>query len=216
MIWIQKGKEPTILQEYRCKPGANFDGFQNPGKDIVRESLLHEQGYICAYCMKSIHNDTSTKIEHYHKRNQDNQLTYTNLLVVCDGTQKHLGKLRRRDLTCDSFKGNLPLAVNPCIKHHIDTIYYNFHSGEILSRDLVYNKDLNDVLNLNNPRLMDNRKAALKEIKTKLVRVSQQDQTKFKTTIEKLYKTYSKLDVKNPSYVGIILAYLERKLKVLK
>ena len=57
-------------------------------KEKLRTSLLEEQGYICAYCMKKLEDDFSkVKIEHYIARNEENQLDYNNLLAVCKGNE---------------------------------------------------------------------------------------------------------------------------------
>lgn len=212
MILIKKGTEPRELLEFRSKPGATFDDFKNPGKEKLRISLLEEQGYICAYCMKKIHNDTFTKIEHYQKRNSTNQLLYTNLLAVCDGNEHHKGKYRKCDLTCDSFKGDAILTIDPCKILHINSIRYDFVSGKISSIVPQYDNDLIHVLNLNNPRLLDNRKAVLNQIRYQLKKISNQEQAKFKTYVEKMYTHYAK-EVNHSAYAGIILAYLEKKLK---
>jgi hypothetical protein len=46
---------------------AHYDSF--PDKDVLRLSLLEEQGYICAYCMRRIENNPlKTKIEHWKSR----------------------------------------------------------------------------------------------------------------------------------------------------
>ena len=113
MIYIKKGIEPRSLIEHRCTPGATFDGLD---KTELRECLLKEQGYLCAYCMKRIHNERDTKIEHYRARNSENQLEYANLLAVCYGNQSNSnGEVRygKKRLTCDSMKGSQPLHINP-------------------------------------------------------------------------------------------------------
>ena len=51
MIYIQKGKEPASLTAYKKQAHAYYDGCN---KDDIRENLLREQGYLCAYCMRRI------------------------------------------------------------------------------------------------------------------------------------------------------------------
>lgn len=51
MIYIKKGKEPDSLTKYKKQKFAYYDGYKE--KDDVREMLLKEQGYLCAYCMKN-------------------------------------------------------------------------------------------------------------------------------------------------------------------
>ena len=54
MILIKKKLEPHSLTEYKQTINASFDNLPSEIKDDIRKSLLKEQGYICAYCMKKI------------------------------------------------------------------------------------------------------------------------------------------------------------------
>lgn len=90
MRWIQKNNEPTQLQEWRSRYGSdiNFD-YQLMRQDhnvtnVVKESLLQEQGWLCAYTGRRIESN-SCHIEHvkaqaHCERGEDVQ--YTNL-VAC-------------------------------------------------------------------------------------------------------------------------------------
>lgn len=49
MILIRKGDEPRSLTLYRKSAYAYYDGCN---KNDIRDSLLKEQGYLCAYCMR--------------------------------------------------------------------------------------------------------------------------------------------------------------------
>ena len=49
MILINKNKEPKEWTEYRTTPGVDYQAIP----ELV-DSLLKEQGYICAYCMRRI------------------------------------------------------------------------------------------------------------------------------------------------------------------
>lgn len=83
MILIRKNRIPSSLVEYKRTDGASFDNLPKDVKDKLRTSLLKEQGYICAYCMKKLEDDSSkVKIEHYVARNEENELEYGNLLAV--------------------------------------------------------------------------------------------------------------------------------------
>ena len=62
MILIRKGKEPPSLTRYRKLPYAYYDGFDK--KAEIRESLLREQGFLCAYYMRRIDQE-HTRIEHW-------------------------------------------------------------------------------------------------------------------------------------------------------
>lgn len=58
MIPIKKGVEPPELKILRQKsiekglsPEEAYDTLKGSTKEIVRQSLLQEQGHLCAYCM---------------------------------------------------------------------------------------------------------------------------------------------------------------------
>lgn len=138
MIYIKKGTEPKELTEYkrnnRGDSDFGFDGIGMP-KNIVRTSLLREQGYLCAYCMRRIEDSANkVKIEHYVDRKTcSDELDYNNLLAVCNGDYEvteyiknihAYKKLRKEPLTCDSAKGNKSIVINPQTVRDMDTIQY--------------------------------------------------------------------------------------------
>ena len=87
MIHIQKGTPPNKFQEFKHQnPQAHFDDMPPDIKSTLRQSLLEEQGYLCAYCMSKIRD--KVKIEHYEPRNTQNELDYSNLLAVCTGNSE--------------------------------------------------------------------------------------------------------------------------------
>lgn len=214
MIYIKKGMEPKSLVEHRCTPGADFDGLD---KTELRECLLREQGYLCAYCMKRIHNEKDTKIEHYRARNAENQLEYSNLLAVCNGNQTSSDstvKYGKKRLTCDSMKGNQFLHINPQSKEDMDSIYYD-NSGKIYSKNPVYQEDIKDVLNLNDPYgyLIGNRKAVINAIIRKLSAARSQQEAK--EMLMKWKRKYVKLPdgEEYPEYIGVIRWYVDKQLR---
>lgn len=88
------------------------------------------------------------KVEHW--RSQANypaeQLDYSNLLAACPG-----GAGERRDARhCDTRKGERELSRNPAKG-----------DGRIASKDPAFEIELNEVLNLNTPFLIRNRRAVI-------------------------------------------------------
>ena len=77
-IWknIPEGDTKAIRKQFESLP-----------KDSVRYTLLKEQHGLCAYCMRRIHNDSSTTIEHWAplSKNKEQALQYSNFLGVCHG-----------------------------------------------------------------------------------------------------------------------------------
>lgn len=176
MIRIEKGKEPHSLTEYKMQDNASFQNLPINVKNDIRLHLLREQGYLCAYCMRCIRQD-SMRIEHFMPQSVilgKEALEYNNLLGVCRGgsmlnsdcdSQKEF-----HELTCDSKKGNTRIIADPRDQRVIDKIEYK-HDGTIYSKDDKINDDLNVALNLNSMdhALPENRRAAyrrvMKEIK---------------------------------------------------
>lgn len=80
MLYIKKGKLPKSFIEYTREKCARFDDMPSETKKELRRSLLEEQGYLCAYCMRRIADGgAETKIEHLQARNLSNELVYPQL-----------------------------------------------------------------------------------------------------------------------------------------
>lgn len=194
MILIKKKSEPHSLTTYKRTVNASFDNLPSDIKEEVRNSLLAEQGYICAYCMKRIEENSDIKIEHYEARNNENELSYKNLLAVCKGNE---GFPKDRQ-TCDTQKGNQELHINPQKIGDISTISFT-RNGEIKSTNKLFQKDFDEILNLNDEfgKLISARKAALTALQKKITPMN-------KSQIEKLYSQLKNAERKM-EYLGILL-----------
>ena len=88
MIEIKKGKEPPALIAYRKTQYATYDDMPKPVHDAVLRSLMQEQGYLCAYCMRRIPQKGKTPpatIEHWDPQSKTciaKALDYRNMLAV--------------------------------------------------------------------------------------------------------------------------------------
>ncbi|MGL5049053.1 MAG: retron system putative HNH endonuclease [Fusobacteriaceae bacterium] len=211
MIKIKKNSPPLSFLTYSQTPGATFNDMPSQVKSDLREALLIEQGYICAYCTVKLENNAlKTKIEHYISRNTniDLQLDYLNLFIVCLGNEGY----KKEFQTCDSKKGSIDLRIDPKIDSHIATIFYK-SDGQIHSRNLTYEDDLNKTLNLNHGKyLAYNRKVALDNFKIKFL--GERNGLRTKSQLQNFYNKY--LNDKNERgyyepYVGIILDCLKKK-----
>lgn len=101
MIRIEKKREPRDLSEYRKLPYASYEGMHgaSTGRDngedvyhVVLDSLIKEQGCLCAYCMRTIPEKRGTPaatIEHIIPQSKDPEkaLSYQNMLAVCSGNR---------------------------------------------------------------------------------------------------------------------------------
>lgn len=222
MIKIKKSREPRKLEQYRQTPGATYAGMDNDLKQVIIESLLKEQGHLCAYCMRRIPEKRRlplgvhpVTIEHWKPQNPKNGedvgqgLDYRNMFVVCAGNR---GCGNKNNLTCDAKRGNKELKVNPCKEETLSGIHYRAN-GEIYSTDAEIDEDLNKNLNLNCQAisLPQSRKRALEEL---IFNIQKQHATGDINTYckRKLDSLNQSQEVKIP-YVGIMIDWLEKKIQ---
>lgn len=233
MIKIVKGPEPAGLKAKRDKAIADgvsedqaYKRLKNPLKSQVRQSLVDDQGGLCAYCMCAIPrsdvDDTIEPIiiEHYIPRNPADgrsvgqALDYNNLLAVCHGNKGPSKTRKQEDLTCDAHRGNTEFKkVNPCDETTLETIYYDVN-GNIFAGDADVNSDLIDVLNLNCPTspIVGERKSALDTIIADIGKEDPENLTVYCADLLNLFE--NETNPKTP-YVGIIIWYLKELLSAL-
>ena len=212
MRYITKGREPASLTQYKKQSGAYFDG---ANKEDIRQALLEEQGYLCAYCMCRISAE-NMKIEHWQSQSehQAKELDYSNMLGVCNGNAEHV----QRDTTCDTHRGNSPLTINPLDAAMIDKIAYSTSDGKIYSKDAVINHDLNEVLNLNcnspDVYLCINRKEVFDQF-IQMIGRKMKEGIWEKNMLQRLLRRYEEKDAegKYRPYSGIVIWYLKKRLK---
>lgn len=171
MRTIIKGNEPTSLKKYRIKSQKRvagyrgYDGLSDSDKDDLRESLAREQGNLCCYCCLGIQPiEGSMRIEHWKPKAvyPNLGLDYTNLLGACCGGvdgSKH-------EYHCDVSKKDRMLKYSPANRSHaIESKIGYYANGEIRSNCSEFDRQIEDVLNLNNEDLTSHRKQALYAIK---------------------------------------------------
>lgn len=217
MKYIEKGKSPKSLTEYKSTPGANYEGCN---KEDIRKALLAEQGAICAYCMGRI-SETWNKdlqkykieIEHFEAQNPEETtsqktLDYKNMLGVCNGNAGQPKKL----LHCDKSKGNEPLSIllNPLSEKIEQYIAYS-SNGKIKSDNQEVNDQLNKVLNLNMQNLINRRKTQLDIVFNRLKALNPKDDWKL-SHLNKELKSWSERKIKNEfnPYCGIVIYFLKK------
>lgn len=163
MRHIEKGREPRVLTQHRPKPHARYGGLS---KDDVRDALVRDQGYLCAYCMQRIEPDAAhMKIEHWkaQSKHQDLQLKWRNMLGVCMGRKGQPHRLQH----CDSFRENRELIINP-LDHPERYLSYT-NQGEIRATRPDIQADIDEKLNLNLDLLKRRRRAAWQVVQEELV-----------------------------------------------
>lgn len=219
MKQIVKIGEPNSWLQHRANQFANFDNIPLTTKEELRQNLLSEQGHICCYCMKRIPEQTLPKMKVEHFKCQDNfvamQLTYSNLFGSCTGNQGQ-SKIKQ---TCDTKKGNADLTINPISTLPIcETLFKYNADGEIssITDNVIINKQLNDVLNLNMQTLKDGRSEIYLEVQER-VRLENKRRKKDKPSFAKFLeqekiKWLERSDNKHRPYCSVAVYYLSKKI----
>ena len=200
-----KNAEPKEWTAYRQTPGAVYQS-----KPELRSSLLEEQGYICAYCMRRIpakdaNSNETTRIDHIlcREKHEDRKLDYRNMVICCPGAIDC-------KFHCDKSKGNNDVSFNLFDQSFIDTLSYSTKDGTIKCGIEQYDTEINEILNLNHSLLKNNRKSTLKG-------VIQQLQKKRRWKATQIRKLLSHWDAKDRDgqykpYNGIVVWYLKKRL----
>lgn len=201
---INKSTEPTSWTEYRLTPGATYTATAD-----LRNSLLREQGYLCAYCMRRIPvRDSSTreesKIEHICSRSADPslELDYNNMVICCPG--KIDGKSH-----CDTAKESRNITFSLFDPFLEESIKYNIKNGLISSSNSSWNNEFNDILNLNNKLLCLNRRETIEGI-INVISSKKYNKSKIRKLLEKHKERDG--DGKFREYCGIVIWYLNKKM----
>lgn len=214
MIEIKKKKAPRELIEYRRTENAAYGNMPTELKQNVLESLMKEQGYLCAYCMSKIPQEKKSPpvtIEHWEAQSNtsaDKALDYRNMLAVCNGNR---GCGDKKNTTCDTHRGNTPLIINPLKPSTLRCIQYK-SNGIIFSEDSDIDNDLNKTLNLNCSQsgLVENRQKALQTMLTKIK--NKTGTSDFIRYCEKELENFQSQTQKTP-YVGILIWWLKKRIR---
>jgi|TARA_R110000751_G_scaffold82578_1_gene166154 uncharacterized protein (TIGR02646 family) len=210
MYEIKKNPQPNSLTTYKYDPNASYNNLTADVKTNLKESLLDEQGHLCAYCMGSIKVD-AMRIEHWASQtnNPNLELDYSNMLACCQGNQGQDPSF----YICDKRKADSDLKYNPSnLRHFILTRLYYDGQGQIKSLEVDFDKQLNNVLNLNETRLIKNRQSARRIVNERLNRNSG---TRKKSTIKTLIQNLKERNDKYSftPYYGYLIYHLENKIR---
>lgn len=188
----------------------HYDDLDKQTKDDIRQSLIEEQGYICCYCMRRIHlGKGGMRIEHWRSqsRYETEQLDYGNLLASCDG-QIETGKSH-----CDRSKGDLDITFNPSNPSiDIEASLKYLNDGTMESTDKRLMNDIDAVLNLNLPRLKQNRQAIVRSVEKRLDKGPGKRSRHY---IEELLRAWESADDEGmfQPYSGVALYRIRKRLK---
>ncbi|MGM9553492.1 MAG: hypothetical protein ACI3V2_04250 [Faecousia sp.] len=189
-------------------------------KAEVKESLLREQGYLCAYCMCRIDNGTGkhrSTIEHCTPQavtTEKERLNYKNMIAVCWGNRDaHCND----DKSCDAKRGSLPLerqgmeALDVFRGESLTAIHYS-SDGTMYSEDAGVDRDINLRLNLNcEARMLKQcRRSALIAVQKK-VNADYPNKTAPKEYYRRLLDAYMQQGGYCTPYCGIIIDWLKKR-----
>lgn len=203
---INKETEPKSLTEHRCNPPSDYENYAE--KDDLRQSLVREQRGICCYCMQRIRpNSDSMKIEHWQCQGYvERQLDYKNLLGACLGSEGQAKKNQH----CDTRKGDLNLSYNPADPNHdVESKLRFLGNGIIQATESEFDKEINEILNLNEGFLVSNRQATFEAI-TKFM-----DRNPSKAEIQKELRKWNGDSDDGPlePFCQVVVYYLRKRLR---
>lgn len=208
MIKINKGTEPKEWTKLNVTEGVTkYEAIPE-----LRSALLRDQGYICAYCMRVIpvqkkdpNQSEDSKIEHIKPRTKypAEERLYSNMVVCCPGyinSSDH----------CDKSKKSEEIHFSPFDHNVQESISYSSKDGAMKSTNTQWQKDIDEVICLNNPMLKVNRLQTLDGVKSILFK----KKYSIKVLEEKL-KEWGRPDAegKRKAYCGVVIWYLEKKIK---
>ena len=156
-IWKQDQRENDVELEYESLPPTT--------RDAMRSRLYTEQTGQCVYCGRRISLDAHGKfhVEHFRPRSKypDLHLDHANLFLSCGPKGEH-----GSGQTCGDFKGDwfeeechVPPAPESCAEQ------FRFRSsGHIAGRGASEAEKMIEVLNLNHPALVTERRTLIESL----------------------------------------------------
>jgi uncharacterized protein (TIGR02646 family) len=225
---IEKGREPSCLNDLRSTPGADWSSVHGTQKQAMREAAFAEQHGLCAYCSSKLPMPASAVgmgIDHFETRAAMAalQFEWTNLLGVCLGDRGGDGDHRAR-YHCDNYRGKLDadkqaLELSPAaFPPDVGRCFTYTIAGEMcvapnLTEPLRTQAEATiDRLNLNIPRLQRNRQAVIEKLRAELRKKAPRE-----ARVRELLALATTPDRDGflPPYCQILANYLEKKLRQL-
>lgn len=199
------------LRRHRSQPNATYDNIPAADRQALVSSLLHEQKFLCAYCMCRINKETMS-VEHWQAitTHPAMQIAYGNLLAVCCGNDSKGNSKDKQH--CDTKKGNSILNYNPSdLSHHSRLKIHYAKNGEVSSDDQDFNAQLSDVLNLNFEDMKARRKNVFDRVCSALAVLPKNAS---KASIQRVLDNWRTPDRnhKLPPFAGVAMYFLEKRL----
>lgn len=169
-------KEPTALRAHRKTAGSSYQSIKG-----LKEALLEEQGFLCAYCMRLIQPEQDKSgVEHILPRASypEHQLDYPNLVAVCSGTygeKAHCDKTEAYSLNGQHYKGKIDgkITLTKLYPTNVDVerfiTYDSNGSIKPIQNDRFIEEDLLK-LNLNDEKYKTYRKIVMDAVQRALIK----------------------------------------------
>lgn len=209
MVYFEKSKQPKELITYRKQRGASYDAMDAAVRTAVRQQLLKDQHFLCAYC-NGVINEETMRIEHWEAQSVSplRELDFNNFIGVCSGDRF---QCEPRNEHCDRSKGCRKIKYHPSRNVRIEETIKYTSNGEIFSDEAVWNDQLRAVLNLNCGRLPSARLSKLNGF-IQALRKRQSDGNW--TPAFKMREAQRVLNLDReqwPEYIGIVQYYCRKK-----
>jgi|GEM_PF-728579 len=189
---IANDLKAVMASDFEDKPEKSRELGENYWKKLrsgckksVRQQMLKEQQYLCAYCERKIANETDAHIEHIKPKSRyfEKCFDYNNLIVSCNGNQCS-------DVSQEDYEENIHSCGHP--KDHFfdeekflnpveltdisDYFSYDIDEGRIEPSETDSTKAdyMINLLNLDNPYLNNGRIKSKKAL-LKIVRENSKD-----------------------------------------
>ncbi len=206
---INKGVEPECLTQWKkSNPKSSYKDLEDKPeiRQAIRQSLLEEQYYLCAYCCKPLKHNEDCHNEHVEAQNTDPKRTldYHNLVASCN-TDKQCGKAHK----------SKQLYLTPLMLECETELKFKM-SGKV--EGLTERaKEMIDILNLGdnsdkNIALIEYRKQLINSLLRKSAIDKEEDKETLEMFIEDLqHPTNGKLQPFAPVVVNILRDWLKTK-----
>ena len=215
MIKIEKNTQPNSLLIYK-KSGGDYNSIPRETKSKLRESLIEEQGYVCCYCLKRIPENklglNHTKIEHFKSQTKypDLDLEYSNLHLACKGNQGN----SRINQTCDTAKSDKDIFHFSLTDNSLKGDILYARDGTVLSRNDEIDREINDVLQLNNDQNLKNARKKVRDgLSNSIKRLNKKGKLSEAILKQKLENWKCKNNRKHKEHFPVAVQYLEKKIK---
>lgn len=211
---------PTDPEEAKGYGDTLRSYFDTLPKREIRTTLLEEQHYLCAYCMRVLPGEDSVKIEHWFPLSEarDTAIDYQNFLASCYGVYS---EAQQPCSCCDKQKSGTRITIDPreqwmmdCIQYESDgTLYFDAPDWLDPKEKAAIDYDIDVTLSLNGPEseLRIYREKVLGICKKKMKDLFFQK----KNMVVSVSKLLKELEEKPqyPAYAGVMLFYYKQWLK---